>query len=377
MQGTSAEIPEEWRSLFEGRSVAFADLPPPPVQSARGVARFSLRAIPLLLAIALAVGAGIGFAVLSGRWWVGLIVFACVGWVVALLGIGFIGAIKDERAAKVRRRERALEDPIGRLLPARVLTRLQAQDAANYAGLFTLDPRPALVFDVALFSVVSQEKLVPSLAPRGRLPEPEILESSSIPAGTCFIGFMLLFQSINLWVGVGRAMRSGAPIHWSLFGAVGLVGIGIFLIARDPWLRRKLHLPRLFGADAVIGAGWIRDGDGEIWTVDDSIMLVTLAGGAMGVRLIKRTKVRAFFLPIMLGKPGTGRSKKKRGKSGLRARAGAVATDATKGVLQSLGVSVDEGGSASRDMPGAHEPLRLLLLSWTYPEPRTDLAMQA
>jgi hypothetical protein len=28
-------------------------------------------------------------------------------------------------------------------------------------------------------------------------------------------------------------------------------------------------------------------------------------------------------------------------------------------------------------MPSSKEPLRLLLSSWTYPEPRTDLAMRA
>jgi hypothetical protein len=51
----------------------------------------------------------------------------------------------------------------------------------------------------------------------------------------------------------------------------------------------------------------------------------------------------------------------------------AVAVDAAKGAAESVGI---EGETDEVDMPGPKEPLRLLLSSWTYPEPRTDLAMR-
>jgi hypothetical protein len=377
MSQASATVPEEWRALFEGRNVVFAGLPPAPPKAASRVGKWAFRVVVIVIAIALAIGAGFGLSTASGRWWVGLIGFAIVAWIASLLAIGMVGAIKVEREALAKRRASALIDPIGRLLPDRGTSRKAFRDPASYAGLFTLAPRPALIFDVALFDLMQRDKLASSLAPRGRLPEPEILETSAIPAGTSFFGLMLLFQTTSTWAKVIPALWSGAPLHWSLWYAIPIFVIGAYLIVRDPWLRRKLNIPRLFGADSIIGAGWIRDSKGEVWTVDDSIVLVTLAGGGMEVRLIKPTKVLSFYLPVMMGKPGTGRSKKGAGFTGLglRGRAKAVAVDAARGAVEAVGIEGDE--APDFDMPSSKEPLRLLLSSWTYPEPRTDLAMRA
>jgi hypothetical protein len=60
---------------------------------------------------------------------------------------------------------------------------------------------------------------------------------------------------------------------------------------------------------------------------------------------------------------------------GLRRRAKAVAADAAKGAAESVGIEAD-GDDGEVEMPTSKEPLRLLLSSWTYPEPRPDLAMR-
>jgi len=334
------------------------------------------RLVVLLGVFAFAVLAGVGLGFVSGRWWVGLIIFLIIAWVVSLLGIGMVGAIKVEREAAARRRSRALEDPIGKLLPERGKSRKAYLDPTEYAALLALEPRPALVMDTALFDVLQREKVANSLAPRGRLPEPEVLDASRIPAGTSIVGLVILVQSARLWFDAILAMRTGSPLTWlSLFGVAAIV-VGIYLIVRDPWVRRRLNMPRIFGADSVIGAGWIRDGRGDVWTVDDSVLLVTLAGGGMEVRLIKQTKVWSFYLPVLVGKPGTGRSRSGAGFTGLglRKRAGGIASEVAKGAAESVGVEVQE--DAEVDMPTSKEPLRLLLSSWTYPEPRVDLAMR-
>ena len=376
MSAAATQVPDDWRELFEGRNVVFAGLPPAPPRAVSRVSKWFVRGMVLLVGFGAAVGASIGIATASGRWWVGLIVFLIIGWVATLFAIGIVGAIKVEREAEARRRARALEDPIGRLLPDRGKSRKAYRDPASYTGLFALSPKPAMIFDTALFDIVQREKFARSLAPRGRLPEPEILETSSIPAGTSVFGLMLVLQSVHFWINTLAVVRSGAPLHWSAIPGAVMVGVGLFLIVRDPWLRRKLNIPRVFGADAIIGAGWIRDGRGEVWTVDDSIVLVALAGGGMEIRLIKPTKVLAFYLPVMMGKPGTGRMKPAVGISGLglRSRAKAVAADAAKGAAGSVGIETDDEGEL--EMPTSKEPLRLLLSSWTYPEPRTDLAMR-
>lgn len=379
MSSSTTVIPEEWRALFEGRHVAFAGLPPAPPRATSRVGKIVGRTAVLVVATGAAVGAGVGIAAASGRWWVGLIVFLIIAWVASLLAIGMVGAMKVERDAMARRRTRALEDPIGKLLPERGKSRKAYLDPEGYAALFALEPRPALVFDVALFDVVQREKFAKSLAPRGRLPEPEILDTSTIPAGTSFIGLMILVQSARFWVEAILAMRSGSPLTWfSILGLAAIV-VGIYLIVRDPWIRRKLNLPRLFGGETVIGAGWIRDGKGEIWTVDDSIVLVTLAGAGAGmeIRLIKPSKVWSFYLPVIVGKPGTGRAKAGSGISGLglRKRAKGLAAEVARGAADSVGLEADDD-DGEQDMPTPREPLRLLLSSWTYPEPRTELAMR-
>jgi len=48
--------------------------------------------------------------------------------------------------------------------------------------------------------------------------------------------------------------------------------------------------------------------------------------------------------------------------------------DAAKGAAESVGIEADD--PADIEMPTSKEPLRLLLSSWTYPEPRPDLAMR-
>ena len=84
----------------------------------------------------------------------------------------------------------------------------------------------------------------------------------------------------------------------------------------------------------------------------------------------------AFFLPVMLGKSGTGRTKAPPGITGrgLRARVKSLAVDAAKGAAESVGIEAED--RAEIEMPTSKEPLRLLLSSWTYPEPRPDLAMR-
>ena len=376
MSGVATQVPEDWRELFEGRNVVFAGLPPAPPRAVSRVAKWCIRIAVLVMGFGGALGASMWIASASGRWWIGLIVFLMIGWVATLFAIGIAGAIKVEREAEARRRARSLEDPIGKLLPDRGKSRKAFRDPASYAGLFALSPRPALVFDTALFDVMQRDKFAKSLAPRGRLPEPEILETSSIPAGSAIFGFMSIAQSVHFWIPSIAALRSGAPFAWTAYPGIAMLGLGIYLIARDPWLRRKLNFPRVFGADAVIGAGWIRDGKGEVWTVDDSVLMVTLAGGGLEIRLIKPSKLMSFYLPVLMGKAGTGRMKPAGGISGLalRRRVKAAAVDAAKGAAESVGIETDDDGEV--EMPTSKEPLRLLLSSWTYPEPRTDLAMR-
>ncbi len=376
MSLSTTVVPEEWRALFAERHVAFAGLPPAPPRATSRVGKIVGRTAVLVVATGAAVGAGVGIAAASGRWWVGLIVFLIIAWVALLLAIGMVGAMKVEREAMMRRRARALEDPIGKLLPDRGKSRKAYRDPASYAALFALEPRPTLVFDTALFDVVGREKFAKSLAPRGRLPEPEILDTSSVPAGICFFGFMLIAQSMHFWIRAVASLRAGAPLVWTSYPGIAMVGVGMYLVLRDPLIRRRLNLPRFFGRETVIGAGWIRDSRGELWTVKDALVLVTLAGGGLEIRLIKRTKVVSFYLPVMMGKPGTGRAKAGSGISGLglRERAKGLAKGVARGAADSVGLEADED-DGENEMPTSKEPLRLLLSSWTYPEPRVDLAM--
>ncbi|MCE2880980.1 MAG: hypothetical protein LW636_01280 [Planctomycetaceae bacterium] len=373
MATPSATLPEAWRELFAGREVAFADLPPPPIKPLRGLSRVVGAALPLLFVTVVGVGVSVWLASAAGRWWIGLVVFCCFAFVMSLLAVGVVGALGVERKDRERRRLRALEDPIGRMLPSRGARRAQFTDPASYAALFSLDPRPVLILDVTLCAVLPCEQCVGTLAPLGRLPEPEILPTSRLPAGTSIVGAMLVFQSAQFWAQAAIALRTGAPLEWSTMVGVAMLALGVYLVVRDPWLRRKLNLPRLFGSEWVIGAGWIRDGAGEVWTVRDSILLLSLEQGRMEARLIKSTKVHAFYLPVLLGQRKDARATRLSGPTGRAARASvkSVAIDAVKSAGESVGLA---RAAANSEMPGPKEPLRLLLSSWTYPEPRPELA---
>jgi hypothetical protein len=48
--------------------------------------------------------------------------------------------------------------------------------------------------------------------------------------------------------------------------------------------------------------------------------------------------------------------------------------EAVAGSAEAIGL--ERGPAPDEEMPGPDEPLRLLLSSWTYPEPRPDLAMR-
>jgi hypothetical protein len=203
------------------------------------------------------------------------------------------------------------------------------------------------------------------------MPEPEILAISSIPAGIWVFGVLTITQTIQLWTPILTSAITGAPlVWWNWFGVIPLA-VGPYLVLRDPFIRRKLGLSGFFGRDAVVGAGWLVDGRGRTWTVDDTVILVTTTGTGVEIRLIRADLVHAFYLPVMLvnsGGKGAARPKPRK----LRSRAKALVVDAAVGGAEAIGL--ERGPAPDEEMPGADEPLRLLLSSWTYPEPRTDLA---
>ncbi|MEY3025677.1 MAG: hypothetical protein RLZZ238_574, partial [Planctomycetota bacterium] len=57
-----------------------------------------------------------------------------------------------------------------------------------------------------------------------------------------------------------------------------------------------------------------------------------------------------------------------------RGRAKELMAEAVAGSAEAIGL--ERGPAPDEEMPGPDEPLRLLLSSWTYPEPRPDLAMR-
>ena len=348
-----------------------ADLPPPPPAPVRGRSRVLVRGFFLVLALALAVLAGYGIARASGRWWVGGIVFAIVSWVALLLGIGFIGAVKVEREDRARRAARAQLDPIGRLLPVRSQGRRTKADLdpAAYAALFALEPRPALVLDLAVTKALGDCDAIGSLAPRGRMPEPEVLDITHRVKGTSFGALLLLAQSGQFWLPIVRSLGTGAPLSWLDYLGFVILGIAIWMIVSDPLVQRFFGFLGLFRQESVIGAGWIRDDRGEVWTVDDSIVLVTAQGLSVEVRLVKPGKVRIFHLNALSSLARTRTRAKKRGVGNAP-----TIGDMARGAAQSVGVEPVK--SHEHEMPTSKEPLRLLLSSWTYPEPRTDLAMR-
>ena len=323
----------------------------------------------LVVAIA-AIGGGAAVGVASGRWWVGLIVALIIGWMAVFLGIGLVGAVRVEREARLRREARAREDPIGRLLPNRRADRRAVLDPASYRELLSLPDRPVLILDDALFDQRTPGA-IGALAARGRMPEPETLAVSRLPAGTWVLGIALLGQSPQLWVPALGALRAGAPVTWSPMLGLALTLLGLLAIGLDPWVRRKLGLTGIFGRDAVIGAGWLVDRSGRTWTVEDTVVLVTSRGTDVEVRLLHPERVHSFYLPILLrNRPGRGADRPK--PRGLGGRARTLAREALSGGAEAVGLEAPAAPDA--DMPGPGEPLRLLLSSWTYPEPRPDLA---
>ena len=119
----------------------------------------------------------------------------------------------------------------------------------------------------------------------------------------------------------------------------------------------------------MIGAGWIVDERGRTWTVDDTVVLVTNQGSGVEVRLLHAERVHAFFLPILVTNGAHGA----RLKSG---RGTAWVGLARKALAGAKAVGIEPLMEPDAEMPGPDEPLRLLLSSWSYPEPRPDLAMR-
>jgi len=358
--------------LLAGRRAVVARVPPPPVRATRPSVAILWRAALLIALVALGVGASILIARASGHWWIGVIVFAIFAWVGLFLAMGLVGASKVAREDRTRRYQRALKDPIGRLLPNRGTARGAILDPASYRKLLALPDRPVLIVDADLFEQRSPGA-IGALASAGRMPEPEVLDISRFPAGTWIFGLVMIIQSNGLWRGLFEALRSGAPVVWWSWLGVIPVAVGAYLIARDPWVRRKLGLSGFFGRDAVIGAGWLVDEKGRTWTVDDTVVLVTNQGAGVEVRLLHAERVHAFFLPVLLtNRAGSSAVKPTRG--GLRKRAGRAVAEVVAGGAGAVGI--ERSPEPDVQMPGPDEPLRLLLSSWAYPEPRPDLAMR-
>jgi hypothetical protein len=256
-------------------------------------------------------------------------------------------------------RERAKQDPIGSVLLGTAGFR-KALDPAQYQGLFELEGRPILIFD--RWGVNASETAggwMRPLAPKGRLPEPEAVPISRLPEGAMVaFGFACLVQALarldDLWSG----LRSGAPLGFDALLGMCALALGILLLLRDPSVRRRFGLVGL-GPRIVIGAGWLRDRKGNVFTVDDTLLLVDARGT---VRCVQRDRVSIFYLSAKVVPP-----------EGAPAGRGTIRAAARR-VLRSVGVVSSEPDGA--EMPSIDEPLRLLLSSWTYPEPRPDLAMR-
>lgn len=254
--------------------------------------------------------ASVAIGVVSGRWWLGALVFVALLALATLIVTAVRSDARTHKQWEKKHSARDTQDPIGKMLPPFGAGTRELEDPRSYAGLFTLGKRPALVLDVAALSVMDTELCAKPLAPRGRFPEPELVE----------------IEATQAEFGPDGALR----------------------------------------ADLLVGAGWLRDPKGEIWTVDDSVLVVSkvLARTDNGrgrqspfpavlILLVKRDKVRCIQLDPT--KPFFKWS---------RATGPAAVADAAPASM------------AAFEMPSAKEPLRLLLSSWSYPEPRPDLAIR-
>jgi hypothetical protein len=306
----TATVPAIWREFFAGRKVAFVEIArkstalPPEIDFVYG-------AMLAMIWGGMVLFCSVWIGVYSGHWWVGALVFAVLLALTTIVMTAVRGDSTTKRQYDRKNSARTTADPIGKLLPPYGASLRELNDPASYAGLFTLEPRPALVIDVRALQVMDTELCAKPLAPRGRFPEPEFVD----------------IEATQAELGPGGVLR----------------------------------------ADLLVGAGWLRDPKGEIWTVDDSVLVVSrvLARGNNGkgwgdsplltvnMRLVKPGKVREIQLnaarPFFQWPKPPGP---------------AAAADAAPST------------TAEFEMPTAKEPLRLLLSSWTYPEPRPDLAMR-
>ena len=124
-----------WESLFEGRRVLIAPLPPPSVVRMRVPLRLLLRLTALIFVLAAATGLGYIFWNLSGRWWVGFVVFSLLAWIALIIGFGIIDTMRLGRADRQKRYERAMEHPISRLLPQTKMYREQLSFPPTVTGI--------------------------------------------------------------------------------------------------------------------------------------------------------------------------------------------------------------------------------------------------
>jgi len=304
---SAAQVPAIWREFFADRNIAFVEIAR---KSTATPPHIALLETYLLATTWGAVVLLVSFAIgdFTERWWLGAMAFVVLVALTALVVKAVRSDSVTRRQIEERTRARETNDPIGRLLPPFGCSRKEIEDPASYAGLFTLNPRPALVIDVQALGIMDPSICAKPLAPRGRIPEPEFVD-----------------------IGAGFAE----------FGPRGVPT-----------------------ADLLVGAGWLRDPKGEIWSVDDSVLVISAVWArvrkkhghdanvtTVQIRIVKPTAVREINIDAA-------RPFFKWSRSSNRAT---VADAAPSSV-------------AEFEMPTVKEPLRLLLSSWTYPEPRTDLA---
>ena len=315
-----------------------------------------------LLVIVLAIGAlAIAAAVhrATGLWW--LTIIASIVPAAVVIGVAR-QMIRRESADKARLSppvEPARDEWILPLLPSVFAPKEQFNDPKAYQKLLDLEQRPVLVLNRA--SLLHDPRRGPPmgpLAPRGRFPEPEAIPVSKLRAGASLgVGVLVLIQAARFLDDLFASLVRGAPFGWSAIFGLLATSLGVWLVLRDSKTRRWLGLDA-FGRSIVVGAGWLKDEHGDVFTVDDSVLLVDFDGG---VRCVRRDKIVSFYLPRGVRPDPSSRP----AGSGLFRRA--VGT-----VVRWSGLAPKR--AADPEVPGTDDPLRLLLSSWTYPEPRPDLA---